>query len=474
MLKDLRVALAITEMRSRKGCDSANCDQITKIGATLKSEASQPKNSSGRSKVKGNKNPDVKASPVDAFDATDPGDSTQRNYRYQHTYCVMLLVSGKLGLRPYVAIWCEQHEDCLAERNDKTFDAYQIKTSRPENGAWKLNNLDLVKAIGRFAGLVTEFGDAIGNLFFVSNTECETVGPDNTNDRLRALCPRLFLQHVKACNTPSEIGAVFNPTFRSLQAECGCSEDTLFRVLQRMNIIHGPSRGEMDAALSHEHIAKLDTCKALGAEKLNDFRDHLVGKVYRASSLQVEDPIRHLRPLISGTDIDPRLAAKRLPVDQLVVYAAEAHGPKVFQYVGEAVIELGKERPPTILEQKLTAGGLADQIDYMAERERAAERHLLEDLQRRPERYPELTKQIEQVVLGECREAHLRARTNAEPYGPAMLIDVQDRLRRISREETALIGDHSYECLIGMAGLLTHECVVWWSPRFPIESEPQP
>lgn len=123
-----------------------------------KPEASQPKKSGGRSKVK--PNPGVSGSPVDVFDVNDPGDATQRNYRYQHTYCVMLLVSGKLGLRPYVAIWCEQHEDCLAERDDKRFDAYQIKTSRPENGAWRLNNLDLIKAIGRFAGLVAEFGDA--------------------------------------------------------------------------------------------------------------------------------------------------------------------------------------------------------------------------------------------------------------------------------------------------------------------------
>jgi hypothetical protein len=436
--------------------------------------SSQKSNAKAKPKAKPNQQLDTKVSPVDVFDASDPGDATQRNYRYQHAYCVMLLVSGKLGLRPYVAIWCEQHEDCLAERSDKTFDAYQIKTSRPENGAWKLNNLALVKTIGRFVELVEEFGNAIANLFFVSNTECETVGSDNTNDRLRALCPQLFLEHVQSCKTLDAINAIFGPTFRGLQAECGCSDTLLFRVLQRMNIICGPSRGEIDAALSHEHVAKLDSCKSLGAEKLNDFRDHLVAKVYRASSLHVEDPIRHLRPLINGTDIDPRLAAKQLLVDQLVVYAAEAHGPKVFQYIGDGLIELGKERPPTILEQKLIAGGLAEEIDYMAERERAAERHLLEDLQRRPERYPELSKQIEQVVLGECREAHLRARKKPAPYGPAMLIDVQNRLRRIAREETALVGDQSYECLIGMAGLLTHECVVWWSPRFPIEGESQP
>jgi len=422
--------------------------------------------------IKKKRKPSSLPTPVDVFDDGDPGDATQRNFRYQHAFGVILLVAGKLGNRPYVAIWCEQHEDYLAERSDRTFDGYQIKTSRPENGAWKLNNLDLKKSIGRFAELVQEFGDAINQLFFVSNTECETIGKGNTNDRLRAICPRLFLEHVQSCQTPKDIAPVFAPTFRNLQADCGCSEDILFRTLQKMDIILGPSRSEFEATLSHEHIAQLDSCKSLSADQLNVFRDHLVAAVHRASSLQVENPIRHLCPLIRGGDLDPKLTAKRLAVEDLVDYAAESQAPKVFQYVGKSLIQLGEPRHPTTLEQKLTAGGLADQVDYMAERERSTERHLLEDVQRRPERYPELMTQIEQVVLGECQEAHLRARRADAAYGPAMMIDVQDRLRRIAREETAMIGDHSYECLIGMAGLLTRECVVWWSPRFPVEGDP--
>jgi hypothetical protein len=425
-----------------------------------------------KSPTKGTPVPASAATPIDMFDEGDPGDSTQRNFRYQHAYGVILLIASSLGLRPYVAIWCEQHEDYLAERTDRTFDGYQIKTSRPENGAWKLNSLELVKTIGRFTELVQEFGDAINRLFFVSNTDCEIVGKTNSNNRLRALCPRLFLEHVQSCGRPKDINAVFNPTFQTLQADCGCSEDVLFRTLHKMDIILGPSRGEFEAAVSHEHIARLETCKSLSADQLNSFRDFLIGVVHRASSLQTDDPIRHLRPLVGGSDIDPRLTAKRLTVESLIIYAAQSHGPKAFQHIGETLIELGKARPPTVLEQKLVAGDLEDQIAYMAERERSAERHLLEDVQRRPERYPELMKQIEQVVLAECQEAHLRARRGAVPYGPAMMVDVQDRLRKIAREEAALVGDHSYECLIGMAGLLTRECVVWWSPRFPIEGEP--
>ena len=87
---------------------------------------------------------------VAARDMSDPGDATLRNYRYQHTYGVMLLAAARVGLRPYVALWCEQHEDFLAERSDEKFDGYQIKTYRPENGAWRLSDRDLKRSIGRF------------------------------------------------------------------------------------------------------------------------------------------------------------------------------------------------------------------------------------------------------------------------------------------------------------------------------------
>ncbi len=409
-------------------------------------------------------------SPVEARNLADPGDATQRNFRYQHCYGVMLLVGAKLGLRPYIAIWCEQHEDFLAERDDKKFDGFAIKTSRPERGAWRLDDKDLVRVIGRFSDLVDAYGEQIGSLYFVSNTECEAVGPDNANELLRARCPGHLLAHVQDCENPADISGAYRDVFGDLQAKCGCSETLLFTVLRRIHLVLGPSRNEMDAVLSHEHLAKIEPCKSLAADKLNQIRDDLVARVYRASSLQLDDPIRHLRPVFSQSEMDPALAAKRIGVVDTDIAALAMGDPPAFQFVGDVQVKLGEPGGGDVLKQKLEAGGLLSELDYMQERERSAERHLLEDVARRPERYPQLMKQIEHVVLGECREAHLRARQGTAPYGPTMMIDVQNRLRRIAREETTLIGGQSYECLVGMAGLLTSECVVWWSPRFSIKS----
>lgn len=258
--------------------------------------------------------------PTAARDTSDPGDATGRNFRYQHAYGVMLLIAAKRGLRPYVAIWCEQHEDFLAQCTDGVFDGYQIKTKRPELGAWTLRDGELTKSIRRFVDLVSEFSQRIGRFHFVSNTEFDDVTLASSDEKRRGRSPRLFLQHVRGCATRAAIAAPYDSAFDELLATCGCDADQLLAVLHRMDLIVGPSRNEFDAALSNEHIAQLEECRACTAEQLNIFRDELVAVVHRASSLQVTDPIRHLRPVLDGKDPDPVLAAKRIAVEDTVIY----------------------------------------------------------------------------------------------------------------------------------------------------------
>jgi len=229
-------------------------------------------------------------SPSDAL-VSDGGDTTSRNYRYQHAYGVMLLASAKCGKRPYVAIWCEHHEDFLAEREDGRFNGYQIKTSKPEAGPWKLNDPDFVLTIGRFVDLVQEFGEKIGDLYFVSNTECDAAPKTQNNDR-RRLSPVLFLKHIKECASSSDITEPFLTTFNDLQANCGCDAQVLFSVLKRVDLIRGPSRSDFDAVLSHEHLVQIDGYAKLPALQLDKIRNALVARVNQASSLQVTDPSR--------------------------------------------------------------------------------------------------------------------------------------------------------------------------------------
>jgi hypothetical protein len=172
----------------------------------------------------------------------DPGDATERNYRYQHTYGVILLIAARRDLKPYVAVFCEHHEDLLGERSDGRFDGYQLKTSRPELGAWTMSDPELVKSIGRFVDLVVTFGDQIADLFFVSNTAFDEVTSESKDDRRRGACPRSFLEHIRDCSSEAEIASPFAKVFNALVASCGCSEGELLQVLKRVDLLVGPPR----------------------------------------------------------------------------------------------------------------------------------------------------------------------------------------------------------------------------------------
>lgn len=405
--------------------------------------------------------------PAATRDTNDPGDSTQRNYRYQHAYGVMLLAAARRGERPYVAIWCEHHEDLLGQRVDALYDGFQIKTSRPENGAWRMLDPELVKTIGRFVDLIREFGPKIGDLYFVTNTEFDACSDGHQDEKRRARRPVAFLAHIHSCNSHIEISALYLTTFTEIQSQCGCQAEELFAVLKKMNLIVGPSRDAFLAVLAHEHLGRIPECHSLCAAELDAWRDHLIAIVWAASSLAVTDPIRHLRPLFNATDMDPILEGKRLLVATVMVYQKPL-APQ-FVFPGAPQLGLGAPPKPHILQAKLEKGGIGDQVDYLRTRERAAEAHLMEDALRAPDKFPMMLRQLEEIVLGECSEAHLRARLAGEPYGEQMLIAVQDRLRELATNEPAKVFDKTYECLMGLVGLLATDTRVWFSSRFPIQ-----
>jgi len=393
----------------------------------------------------------------------------QRNCRYQHAYGVILLASARRGERAYIAIWCEHHEDLLAQRTDGCYDGYQIKTSRPENGTWRMLDGELVKTIGRFVDLVREFGAKIGDLFFVTNTEFDDVADDHQDEKRRSRRPKKFLQHIRACKTHTEISGLYLTTFTEIQGQCGCQADELFGVLKKMNLILGPPRDGFAAVVAHEHLGQVEECKGLAPAALDGWRDHLIAIVCAASSLAVTDPIRHLRPLIDATDLDPTLVAKKIVVAEVMDYRVYAAAAIPFVFPGPPQIQLGAAPKPHIMKAKLEQGKIGDQYDYLSARERAAEAHLMEDALREPKEFPKKLRQLEELVLGECSEAHLRARTGGEPYGSKMLIDVQDRLKKIAADEPKKAFNKPYDCLIGLVGLLTTDTRVWWSTRFPIQ-----
>lgn len=405
---------------------------------------------------------------LEATSSEDPGDETERNFRYQHQYGVVLLGAVRRGSLDYISLYCEHHEDFLAERPDGLFDGYQIKTSRPENGAWTLTSPALTKSIGRFVDLMTAFPGQVGKFVFVSNSDVDSVSPVNRDDKRRGRCPGLMLDHVKSCGNVEAMQPPFRLTFDALAAELGTEKAQLFEVFRRLETIKGPSREDFDAVLAHEHIGGLTECAHLAPGPLRELCNDLVARFHRAASLYVVDPDRHLAKISSGATDDPVITAKRIVIaDVALVPLSKASD--AFRYQGPPTISLGQPRPKRNLEQKLARGGVGDLADYMKAREQAAEYHFLEEQAKDPVAAARQLRQVEEAVHGECLESYMARHTPGAPFGQAMFNDVSARLRSLETQRKDLLGGAPYELLMGTAALLTNDCRVWWSDRFQID-----
>jgi len=129
---------------------------------------------------------------------------------------------------------------------------------------------------------------------------------------------------------------------------------------------------------------------------------------------------------------------------------------------------LPKGEEYNILEEKLKRGDLTSQVITMRRRTITSERRLLELSHSNPDKFRNTLNQLECVVQAECDETYLAASAKSAPFGQNMLIEVQGRLKKIAEEEPSKVEFERYEFLMGMVGLLTEQCTVWWSEKFDL------
>lgn len=406
---------------------------------------------------------------------SDPGDETQRNFRYQHSYGVILLIHSRTGSQPYVSVFCEHHEDYLCERNDSLFDAYQIKTRKPEQGHWKLGDEPVKKSIQRFVALSKLFPDSINAFYFVSNAELFIT----TVSKQRRHSPALLFESAKELDSWEKLDDQMEIAFEDLRSFCdeslasngGCDASDLWNVLQRLHFIKGPGRDDFEDVLAHSHLPLIEECKNLSPVQLNGLKDELIDRICRASSLSLTSPLRYLPRDNNPDSLDPIIQGKRVGPSDLME-RIKNFGSLPFRYrSGSELVKLGSAQSNLDrLRKKLTRARLASQFDTMQRRALSAEQHLME-LTYRIDNSSDLLNHILGVVKGVCDDSLLRCESETEPFGQKMLQDVTQQLNmRVSEFDSEKVGINA-DCLLGVAGLLTGECEVWWGKQFDLQGE---
>ncbi len=407
------------------------------------------------------------SSPTDAPNKSDPGDQVIRKFRYQHAYGVIVAVMMITKGRPYRAIWCEQHEDLLAEREDEKFDAIQVKTKKSETGAWLISDEAFVKSLKRFLQLHRDFPGKINRFYFVTNTEFS----DSDDKRSIHLSPLKLLREVGKNSSVAGLDSNATKGFNKLVELLNCDQVNLFSILKRLDLVNGPTERAFEDEICHSHLPLLAECKGLSPGSLSRVLDCLMVLMERAADAQCSDPKRHCVGITSTVEVDPTLLSKRIGPEQIILKIREACSLGVQYSEDLSTLDLGSgDSLRAVLNEKMVKGGLELNFEAMRRKALTAEAALIDIATRSGDGKRHIS-QVENVVLSECDEAYLRTSAQGELFGPAMLIEVQDRLKALVKNEPTKIENQPYEVLVGVSGLLTDACTVWWSKKFDLEGQ---
>ena len=303
------------------------------------------------------------------------------------------------------------------------------------------------------------------NFCFVSNTEY------SNSDAKKSihLSPIKLSKAVLAAKSKNDLEGSTLDGFEALRDATKQDGDALFSVLQRLELVPGPTERAFEDELCQTHLPTLSQCSVLSAGSLAKVLNSLIGLIERAASLHSNDPLRHYVGLTSTRKWIPISLGSGCALMMLPSRSGML-AISVFNILkGLATLSLDKDQSGSIvLKKKLDRGGLGSRYEVIRRQVLTAESALL-DVASRPGGGQQKLAQIENVVLAECDEAHLRTSSHQAPFGPAMLIDVYDRLKAIAVNNPLKVDRQPYEVLVGVAGLLTSECLVWWSEEFEME-----
>lgn len=224
------------------------------------------------------------------------------------------------------------------------------------------------------------------------------------------------------------------------------------------------------------HLARQPNLRHLTHFALASIAEALVDLMLRAASKAREPHLKDYCALLR----DPQDAATRAVIEGKRVDRTRLVSLFRQHSTAEALL---RSRSPVLLQQlprgmarlerKMAAGQVpVENIELLKDQKYATEYLLAEWLGRHGEaRATQQYEHVEMIVKNECREAYDAARPGGEPFGQKMLAEVRRRVRQRYDQDHTRLFDCSYEHLLGLTGILTEECKVWWSEPFELPEE---
>jgi hypothetical protein len=406
--------------------------------------------------------------PSEILSNFDHGDDMQLRVRYQSTYGAMIALGMLLDTVEIEEVYCEQHEDLLLRRTDGTFCGCQLKTRHPKLGAFKTDDPQISDALARFVALDIQFTGKFARYIIATNVAFWQREKNSKNLPHMIELARL-IQSGAVPTQSKEIRKIV----RLLSEKHKCKRPQVWSVLARVELQSElPQFQDVEKQLAVKIAEVLDQPHRR-LDELTRAARSLVQLVTNASSLNHTTPLARYFVFLQNPAAAEELAViqgKKITKRQLLQAIHQAFESETLLASCQRISLSDLPKGATVLEKKLTVGGLsASDVTLLKDFKFSADKLLQEWMWKYgPEEAARRYDHMQLVVQEDCSEAHNRTISKTTVYGPAMLTRLRENVRTSARDvalKFAKMGV-AHHHLLGVSGILTEECKVWWSERF--------
>jgi hypothetical protein len=407
--------------------------------------------------------------PNTKVDNKDPGDMVQNRFRFQAAYAgyTTLRLLGENS--EYDCIYCEQYEDVLVKLKNGLFIGIQVKTKDKSLGPFKFNDDEIMLSIKRFIRHEIEFPKRFSN--YIIGTNAGFASGTNDNNL------RLILENVKKCHGSIKCLKIldFSEKLDRLSKLANCKKSLALLVLNKLSVVDWADLDNYETVLAHD-IGVITNNQHQPSFILEAIAGDLIALASKTAcrSTDLNEPsyyklLRAPEEAIS----DAVLENKRITSDMVDACLNKyLHSVITLQSIDPSPILLSP-KGTRIMEIKMQQGGLnLENIDLMKNNNYATRRLFIGWLYKWGKIKAELqADNISLLVRNECQEIKNTFENGSPIYGPEMLQVINENLRKSHATLASQYKDLQYPHLLGIAGILTEECKLWWSKPFLIEKQ---
>ncbi len=420
---------------------------------------------------------DLVVTPSDTLDTTDPGDDTQRRYRYQAAYAAIVSLALLDEESEFEEIFCEHREDTLVRKKDGTYIGIQVKTRAPGRDLFKSTDDQILNALKRFVEQEREYPGQYSRFVLATNYAFWSERKNSKNLYYLVKLAEDFLQSGPSSKR-SPLNSYISKVVRQLGSSVSNSDyvEVVRRTLSKVKIQNDlPKFDDVETRLVRLVSEYYDTGEA-GIDDLLRVARALINRMFYAGSLSHVSARQMYFALLSNpaqAKVNDIIQGKRITKKIVEQVLQENLSADALLRTADEVLISDLPRGIRIMELKMAKGKISDTNIHNAKDHKYSMLNHLNgwiykyDPARANQRY----EQLSVVVNNECQEAYDSVYTPDRPFGQMMLNDVRQRLRSRHLNEPELFFSCVYEHLLGMAGILTELCKVWWSKKFEIPED---